>query len=196
MAALDRRLNIVDTITTSDGRKLHVHSTPIRREIFDQHYLVLAKLISQLYAQDISPLIGQRIALRMVRDLADELGRKADVDTNLLPEIWRLTNVLVPDPAGGGYQTLPFERAISDGLIGEDDADVVRNLLCFFTAASWVHSQKELKEMIYPMLRTSGSQTVSSTLTDYRASLPTSTPAEPTGANGTATPSATAASTG
>jgi hypothetical protein len=189
MATINRRLNIVDEVTNGDIT-VYVHSTPIRREIYDQHYLLLTITINRMYEKNITPAMGARIAMRLMRDVATEMGdgEREKLDSQLFPEIWRLTNVLVPDPERGGWTMLPFEKAIKDGFIDEDDADVVRNHLAFFTAASWVHTRKELNEMIYPMMTAAlGSQIVSSTCTDFQHSLPTSTPAASIGA--TATPS-------
>lgn len=189
MAEINRRLNIVDEITNGDTT-VYVHSTPIRREIWDQHYLLLTKTINRMYEENLTPPMGARIAMRLMRDVATGMGEaeRNRLDTLLFPEIWRLTNVLVPDPERGGWTQLPFEKAIKDGLIDEDDADVVRNHLAFFTAASWVHTRKELKDLIYPMITGAlGSQIVSSTCTDFQGSLPTSTPVVNTGA--TAIPS-------
>lgn len=188
MAEINRRLNIVDEVTTGDIT-VYVHSTPIRREIFDQHYLLLTKTINRMYEESITPVMGARIAYRLMRDVAKEMGDIAvtKVDTLLFPEIWRLTNVLAPNPERGGWEMLPFEKAVKDGLIDEDDADVIRNHLAFFTAASWVHTRKELKTMIYPMMTAAlGSQIVSSTCTEFRDSLPTSTLAESIGVMATA----------
>lgn len=184
-ATINRRLNIVDEVTTSSGTTLYVHSTPIRREVWDQHYLLLIKTMNRMYEEGLSPPMGARVCLRLIRTVAESMGEEAveRLDTMLLPELWRLTNVLLPDPARGGWTTLPFEKAMKDGLIEEDDVDVVKNHLVFFTSASWVHTLKELREMIYPMMTSAlGSQIVSSTCTEFSSSLPTSTPAANTGA--------------
>jgi uncharacterized membrane protein len=86
--------------------------------------------------------------------------------------------------------------AIKDGLIDEDDADIVRNHMVFFTAASWVHTRKELKDLIYPMLTSAAfaARVTPLSATAYISSLPTSTSSENTGA--TATPASTTSSNG
>jgi hypothetical protein len=151
-----------------------------------------------MYEEAIAPVMAARIALKMLRQVADEMGedKRQQVDTLLLPEIWRLTNALVPDREQGGWKTLPFELAIKDGLIDEDDADIVRNHMVFFTAASWVHTRKELKDLIYPMLTSAAfaARVTPLSATAYISSLPTSTSSENTGA--TATPASTTSSNG
>lgn len=190
MAAINRRLNIVDEVTTADGVTLYVHSVPIRAEIWDQHYLVLTKTLNDIYERGMAPGMASRIALNVLRDTARSISEETleRVDGLLLPEIWRLTNVLVPQP-GAGWTMLPFEKVVADKLIDDEDERTIRNHIVFFTAASWVHTRKELDQMIYPMMRsdTFGAQIVSSSCTDFMRSLQTSTPAATTGE--TATPS-------
>jgi hypothetical protein len=186
---LDRRLNLVLEVTTDEDKTVWVHHTPIRREVFEMHFLVLTKVMAAMYEQSLPPPMAQRIALLMLRKTAKAMGEQVEqeVEVGLLPEIWRTTNCLVQGAAGAAWTMLPLEKVIADKTISEDDAWEVRNHICFFTAASWVHKRDELVEMIYPLLGTSGSQTTSLTATEWIASLPISTPAENTGA--TATPS-------
>jgi len=166
-----------------------VHHTPVRREVFEEHFLVLTKTISSMYEQGLPPPMASRIALLMLRKVADDMGLRPTVDGALLPEMWRMTNVMVSGLGmnGSGWSTLPFEKVVADKLIDEEDAQEVRNYVVFFTAASWVHKKDELERMLYPMLRDSGLQITSSTSTDLLASLPTLTPPVSTGV--TATPS-------
>jgi hypothetical protein len=121
----------------------------------------------------------------MLRKVADELGVRQPVEGMLLPEIWRMTNVLVPghslNGSNPGWTTLPLEKVIADKMIDPEDAEEVKNHVCFFTSASWIHKRRELDTIIYPMLTGSGSQIVSSNSTEFIASLPTSTPPAPTG---------------
>jgi hypothetical protein len=184
---IDRRLNLVLTVTTDDDKTIYVHHTPIRREIFEAHFLILTKLMAGMYEQNLPPPMAQRIAMLMLRKVAKDMGVEQSVETSLLPEIWRVTNCLVQGlgQIDTGWTTLPFEKITAEKMISEDDAAEVRNHIVFFTAASWVHKRDELTDLIYPMLATSGSQTTSLTSTEWIASLPTSTPVENTGAKAT-----------
>jgi hypothetical protein len=189
---IDRRLNLVLSVTRDDGTEVWVHHTPIRREIYEQHFLVLTKTMAAMYEQSLPPTMSARIALLMIRKVADELDVRQQVETTLLPEIWRMTMVLVPSQPQlvnggsiGGWQPLPLEKVMQEKIISEEDAEEVKNYVCFFTAASWIHRKSELDEIVYPMLTRSGSQIVSSNSTDFMASLQTSTPAASTGAMAT-----------
>jgi hypothetical protein len=187
---LDRRLNLVLSVDREDETTMWVHHTPVRVEIFDNHFLVLTKTISSMYEQGLPPPMCARIALLMLRKTAKEMGQDVEqqVEGALLPEIWRMTNVMVPGIGtnGTGWTTLPLEKVIQDKFMSEEDAREVRNHLVFFTAASWVHKKDELENMIYPILKSSGSQITSSNSTDFLSSLPISTPTASSGE--TATP--------
>jgi hypothetical protein len=172
---IDRKLNIVFTVTDEKGQDIFVHSTPVRREIYEANFLVLSRMMSAMYEEGIAPFMMPRVGLLMLQDAAAKMNRP-NVEQHLLAEIWRLTNVLAPD-GSGGWQMLPFEKSISDKLINDDDAQNIRNQLVFFTGASWAHTPSERRDMIYPLFAASGSRITSSTCTDYRSSLPTSTPA-------------------
>jgi hypothetical protein len=190
---IDKRLNIVLTVVRGDGSEVHVHSMPILQEVYEANFLLLSKTISQMYAEGLPLGTCSRVAMLMLRRVADEMDNRSPgapaiyrpaVDNNLLPEIWRLTNVLVPGETGG-WQTVPFPHAVANKLLGDDDIAEVQNYLVFFTAASWVHRRVELEAPngLYSMWRGSGAQLVSSTPTEFANSLPTSKPAENTGAS-------------
>lgn len=182
---IDRKLNLVLSVTRDDGVEVHVHSTPISREIYETHFLILSKAVSAMYEEGLAPGICSRVALMMMRKVADKTGDREMLEKVLLPEIWRLTNVLMPTDRG--WETVPFQTVINNGMMDENDIAEVQNFLCFFTAVSWVHKKAELEAVIYPLLLASGGSTSSLNCTEYSNSLRTSTQAENTGA--TATPS-------
>jgi hypothetical protein len=186
---IDRRLNLVLNITSDDDSVIWVHHTPIRREIFETHFLLLTKTVAAMYEQGLPPPMAARITLLMMRKTAKDMGLlyETQLEQGLLPEIWRMTNCLVQGLGQNpkGWLMVPFEKVLADKMISEDDASEVRNQVCFFTGASWVHRQSERDQMIYPMLIGSGSQTTSLTPMDWINSLPTSTPSESTGEKAT-----------
>lgn len=155
---INERLNLVLTIDRADGSTAYVHSTPIRRDIFDQHFLVLTRTLTSMYAQGFGPGTCQRMAARMLRKTATEMGiwdGPSGVQTTLMAEMRRLSNAIVP--SSKGWETIPYEDAIAGKKFDDDDIDGIENTLVFFTAASWVHSMKELGDEIYPMLGTTSS---------------------------------------
>ena len=182
---IDRKLNLVLSLTRDEGVEVFVHSTPISRAIYESHFLVLSKTISAMYEEGLAPGICSRVAMMMLKKVAGKTGDTDSVERALLPEIWRLTNVLMPTERG--WETVPFQTVINNGMLSEEDIAEVQNFLTFFTAASWVHKKAELETVIYPLLLASGGSTTSLNCTEYVSSLRTSTPEESTGV--TVTPS-------
>jgi hypothetical protein len=180
---INERLNLVLTIDRADGTTAYVHSTPISRDIFNQHFLILTKTLNALFSEGFGPAICQRMAARMLQQVAGD--RWPDVQQSLMNEIHRLSIAVVPGQRG--WETMPYEDAVKRKVFDADDLDTVENALVFFTAASWVVPLRELGDMIYPML-----ETTSSNATAFAASLTTSTEAENSGATAVA-PSASQA---
>jgi hypothetical protein len=174
---INERLNLVLTVDRGDGSTAYVHAMPIRRDVFDLHFLVLTKTLTSMYAQGFGPGTCQRMAARMLREVSKTMGvwdGPMGVQATLMIEIRRLANAILP--SSNGWETMPYEDAISSKRLDEDDIDGVENALVFFTAASWVHSMKELGDEIYPMLETSSLNS-----TAFTASLRKSTEAESSG---------------
>lgn len=179
---LDRRLNLVLTVEQNDGSMIYVHSTPISREVYEANFLLLTKTLAAMYEQGLSPAMCARVAGLMLKKTAAEMNQKESdaLERNLMPEIRRLTNVILL--SGKGWETVPYQEIVDRDILSRDDRAEVENHLCFFTAASWIHRKEELEKVIYPILNGSGYQTVSSSCTEFAASLPTSMPDANTGA--------------
>jgi hypothetical protein len=178
-ASIDKRLNIVLDLFRSDGTRVYIHSTPVSRLVFEANYTIFAKTISSMYADNWSPVVCSRNAwLRMREIAAADTQRFGDPDA-LFQEIWRLTTVL--QPGRGGWEQYPFVDFLDGkGVLSEDDVAEVKNYLCFFTAASWFHSQKERGDL-YETLTNMGVEITSLQPMAYGASLQTSKPEENTG---------------
>lgn len=141
---IDQKQNLVFPVDTDQGT-IYIHSTPISREVFEKHYLVLGKTFSRIMTEGLTIIQGPNMAGLLLRDIAKETtipGRGGNawdgpdgVEMTLFPEMRRLTNVVFPTPEG--YQTKPYEVARRDGTIDDDDAAAVENALAFFTLASW-----------------------------------------------------------
>jgi len=181
---IDRRLNMVLQVERGDGSIIHVHAMPVSRQVYETYFTVMAKTLSTMYA-DFGSRIGTcaRVAALSLKKVATEDGQwdgPSGVGIGLMGEIRRLTNVVAPTPQG--WTTLPFHDAVQQKLLDDEDVSEVENAICFFTLASWVHKRQELGSMIYPLVNQWGAQTTSSSVTEFAASLPTSTAAENSGA--------------
>lgn len=186
---LDRRLNIVLPIERGSDT-LYVHATPISRAIFETYYLVLAKAWSALVGHGLNTAAAPGVALLLLRETAQAMDRwqgANGIEQGLLPEIFRLTNVLMPSPQG--YQVVPFEEVRRNKSIDDDDLAEVENILVFFTLASVVPPKRDREGIIVGIAAVWNAQTTSSNSTEYLNSLPT---LKETGSSGEkAIPSAT-----
>jgi hypothetical protein len=176
---LDRKLNIVVPLETSAG-DIYVHSTPISRQIFERYYKPIARAYAAMFSEKFTVYSSPKIAKLLLKDAAQELGMwdGADgVEKGLLPEIRRLTNVIMPGQ--NGWQTVPFDGA---KMLDEDDVAEVENILVFFTCISAVAPKSDLKTMLGMTSVIWKTQDTSLNCTDFASSLPTSTETENTGA--------------
>jgi hypothetical protein len=177
---INRKLNLVLQIDTEKKGTIHVHSVPISRAVFEEHFLAISRAYTAIYENRLD-WMGPRLAKLMLLREAEAigLGETERVKTILLPEIERLTNVLIPGERG--WETLPYAAARNRGVIDEDAVIEIENALVFFTCASALHPQREFAVMVTGLQRFWGAATILSNVTEYRSSLPISTPAETTG---------------
>jgi hypothetical protein len=175
---INRRLNLVLSIEGEKGR-VHVHSVPISRSVFEDNWLVISRTLSATYMNKLGPVMGPRVAALALRDEAKEMGIWEGVQNSLLQEIKRLTNVIVPSERG--WETLPYGEAIKRGWLDEDQVAEVENSLVYFTCASWMHPREQFITVMDGMRTLWGAQTTSSNVTEYQRSLPISMPVETTG---------------
>lgn len=182
---IDRKLNLVFPAPSRRG-EVFVHSTPISQEIFRSYFDIIAETVAQIHAKGLHVAAGPNIAALMLRKIAEAEGRWTDaavagatvvgVESGLLAEIRRLTNVIVPSPKG--WQTLPFGVAMQQGIFDDAAADAVEGGCVFFTLASAIHGWEP--ERIAALLQMSGmttfwrGQITPSNCTEYAASLPKS----------------------
>lgn len=185
---IDRRLNLVIPIEDEDGKLCFAHSTPISAETFDVYFREISKTFSQLYADGLGMLGGPRVADKMLREIAKEMGTWADdpakkrigVERGLMAEIRRLTNILAPGEKG--WELTQLDLAVKDEIISPADAQEIEAAACFFTVCSASHRRATLKDLVDVPLQLLGAQSTYSSCTEFRSSLPTLTADENSGA--------------
>ena len=182
---LNERLNLVLQVER-DGTTVYVHSTPISREVFERFYLPIAKTLAKVGTNDLGMVSGPRVAALILKDAAKECGMwegEQGVERGLLPEIRRLTNVVLFGP--DGWRPFPFDKAISEKFFDEDDQAEVESAIVFFTVASLMGKKKEKPILLAGFASLWGAETTSLNCTEYGASLPTLTATENTGVKAT-----------
>jgi hypothetical protein len=178
--AINKKLNLVLPVETDAG-KIWVHSVPISREVFESNYLLLTKTLAELYINGIGPAFGPRIAKLTLRDVAKEMNEEEDISINLINEVHRLTNFLMPSTNGSGWQTISLHEVIQKKLVDEAIISEVENAVIYFIVASAVHLKSELQMAMQGLKTNWKAQTTLLTVTEYGNSLMTSTPQESTG---------------
>lgn len=204
MTKIDRKLNLAIPLEREDGTTLWIFSTPVRKEVFETYFLVLAKTFSSLTRNGLDPRSGPSVAALMLREVAMATSRDNDSNwwegddgiggkTGLLAEIVRLSNCLVGTP-DNGWQTMPLQEALDKKLVSDEEKSEVMNLLVFFTVTSLVAPKADRPILINGMAAIYRLQSTSSSYTEWSASLKTRTPVETSGEKGQASSDTTSAS--
>jgi hypothetical protein len=175
---INRKLNIVFDVETDRGIA-HVHSVPISRAVFEDHFMVISRTFSAFYTNGFGPLVGPRIAKLMLLREAGTLGEEERVKSTFLPEIERLTTVLIPGERK--WESLPLGVAHSRKIIDDDTLNEVEGCLVYFTLASAMNLKAELTVTLEALRQFWNGATTSLSAMEYMNSLPTLTPDVTTG---------------
>jgi hypothetical protein len=188
VVSINKKLNLAVPLDTDAG-KIWVHSVPLSKEVFESNYLVLTKTLSAIYMAGLGPAMAPRVAAMMLRDTAKEMEVEEVVQNNLVLEIYRLTNVLMPQTTGG-WQMVPFAEVKMKKLVDEDMLAEAENAIVYFIVASAVHIKKELPMAYQGLKQIWSAQITPLSVTAFGNSLMTSTTEENTGEKAPATPKA------
>lgn len=171
-----KTLNLVVPVSTDNGTA-YIHSTPIRREVFREHFLVLSKTLNSMYAEGVSQVTGPRIAALMLEKISKEDGiwetdgAIIGVKDSLINEIRRLSNVILS--TSEGWKTIPLMDAVNQGKLEIEDVEEAEGFIVFFTCISRIHKRKEVLTFLGPMAKLWNTQSTLLNVTEYIASLPT-----------------------
>jgi hypothetical protein len=188
---VDRKLNLIIPFAREDGSSIHVFASPLGRAIYQIYYLPLAKTLSMMIEQEILLVGGATVARSMLEDISRNTPRAGGasnwwegvdgVENGLLGELRRLTSVLAPK-ASGGWETLMFEEAVKVDLFTEDEVAEVENAQVFFTLVSRMLKGERSEGPRVIAERMFGWRTSSSSMSEFRNSLSTSTQVASSGA--------------
>ena len=173
---LNRKMNLVVPIDTDARGTVYVHSTPVSREVFERYFLTIAKTFSAIFQQGLGTASGPRVSMLLLRRIAESDGNwdgPEGVERGLVNEMRRLTNVVVSTDRG--WQTMPLEAALQEGIVDRDDAAEVDNAVAFFTVICHVADERNLADFHAGMRSLWGAQVVPSDCTAFKSSLATST---------------------
>jgi hypothetical protein len=168
---INKRLNLVIPLDV-EGGTIYVHSTPIKRETFERYYMIIGQAFNAIHTGGLGIVSGARLADLVVKDLADKQGNlEGDdgVQHGLLDEIVRLTNVFAPGKKG--WDMIPLDDAVRDGVVDEDDAAEVRSAIVFFMLVSSLIKKSDIPAVMTLALRIWGGQLEPLSSSDFLDSL-------------------------
>lgn len=173
---IDRHLNLVIPIERESGT-VYVHSTPISTEVFETYFLEISKAFAAIMQQGLNVIAGPRIAYLMLKRVSEGLGTWGGVESGLMNEIRRLSNVVLPGERG--WHAIPLEDALRRELLAPADVAEAEGAIVFFILVSAMVHRKDLSAWLDQACGLWRMQTVSSHCTAFANSLPTSTETEP-----------------
>lgn len=170
---IDKKLNLVTSVTREDGSIVYLHVTPFPYEVVEEHCILLGNLFTKFISQ-VGGLGAARIAAMMLRQ-----SLKAEIDNgrtgpNIVDEIQRLTVVI--HNVGGQWKTTPLEVAFNQGIVDPDEYREVEGEVVFFMVSSAIQKANLIAPTVGTVIKMYDGQLTSSSVTAFRDSLQTSRP--------------------
>lgn len=171
---INRKLNLVVPVDLADGESTgHVHATAVSKEVYIKHIILLGKVYSSIFSENLHCVSGPRIAYFLLKEIAEKQKIWEGIDgvnNTLINEIIRLSNLIYP-VEGKGYDTMPLDVAIDKGII---DLDEAINELVFFTCFSAINKTYQLEVWMSTVNMLWNSVTTYLNATEYTTSIKTS----------------------
>ncbi|EFH1548887.1 hypothetical protein V6W99_11655 [Citrobacter portucalensis] len=169
---IDKKLNLVCSISRDDGSLIYVHTSPFPYEVVEEHCLMLGSLFTSFIAQ-IGGLGAARVAAMMLRKkIKKEQEITGQDGPNIVDEIQRQTTVIFND--NGQWKSVPLDSAMKQGIISADEFREVEGEIVFFMVSSAIQKPELIKPTVGSVLGMFGGQLTLSTATEWRGSLLTS----------------------
>ncbi|EGX6986846.1 Uncharacterised protein [Escherichia coli] len=169
---IDKKLNLVCSISRDDGSLIYVHTSPFPYEVVEEHCLMLGSLFTSFIAQ-IGGLGAARVAAMMLRKkIKKEQELTGQDGPNIVDEIQRQTTVIFND--NGQWKSVPLDSAMKQGIIYADEFREVEGEIVFFMVSSAIQKPELIKPTVGSVIGMFGGQLTLSTATEWRGSLLTS----------------------
>lgn len=169
---IDKKLNLVCSISRDDGSLIYVHTSPFPYEVVEEHCLMLGSLFTSFIAQ-IGGLGAARVAAMMLRKkIKKEQELTGQDGPNIVDEIQRQTTVIFND--NGQWKSVPLDSAMKQGIISTDEYREVEGEIVFFMVSSAIQKPELIKPTVGSVIGMFGGQLTLSTATEWRGSLLTS----------------------
>ncbi|MDN4237921.1 hypothetical protein OA819_04515 [Citrobacter freundii] len=169
---IDKKLNLVCSISRDDGALIYVHTSPFPYEVVEEHCLMLGSLFTSFIAQ-VGGLGAARVAAMMLRKKIKKEQEVTGQDgPNIVDEIQRQTTVIFND--NGQWKSVPLDSAMKQGIISADEFREVEGEIVFFMVSSAIQKPDLIKPTVGSVIGMFGGQLTLSTATEWRGSLLTS----------------------
>lgn len=169
---IDKKLNLVCSISRDDGSLIYVHTSPFPYEVVEEHCLMLGSLFTSFIAQ-IGGLGAARVAAMILRKkIKKEQELTGQDGPNIVDEIQRQTTVIFND--NGQWKSVPLDSALKQGIISADEFREVEGEIVFFMVSSAIQKPELIKPTVGSVIGMFGGQLTLSTATEWRGSLLTS----------------------
>ena len=180
---IDKKLNLVTSVTRDDGSIVYLHVTPFPYEVVEEYCVLLGNLFTNFITQ-VGPLGSARVAAMMLKKRLkqEQEARLEDGKSlsdlpkslTLVDEIQRLTVVI--HNVGGQWKTTPLEVAFKQGVIDPDEYREVEGEVVFFMVSSAIQKANLIAPTVGTVIKMYDGQLTSSSGTAFRDSLQTSKP--------------------
>lgn len=170
---IDKKLNLVSTITREDGSLVYLHVVPFPYEVVEQNCVMLGNLFNSFFSM-VGYLGAPRVAAMMLRNAIksrQEAGKIEAGMPTLVDDIKRLTTVIWKD--NGVWKPVSLDVAFRQEIITEDEYRDVEGEVVFFMVSSAIQKAELMTATVAKPLDTYSGQLVSLSATAYRDSLPT-----------------------
>lgn len=169
---IDKKLNLVCSISRDDGSLIYVHNSPFPYEVVEEHCLMLGSLFTGFIAQ-VGGLGAARVAAMMLRKKIKKEQEVTGQDgPNIVDEIQRQTTVIFND--NGQWKSVPLDSAMKQGIISADEFREVEGEIVFFMVSSAIQKPELIKPTVGSVIGMFGGQLTLSSATEWRDSLLTS----------------------
>lgn len=169
---IDKKLNLVCSISRDDGSLIYVHTSPFPYGVVEEHCLMLGSLFTSFIAQ-VGGLGAARVAAMMLRKKIKKEQEVTGLDgPNIVDEIQRQTTVIFND--NGQWKSVPLDSAMKQGIISADEFREVEGEIVFFMVSSAIQKPELIKPTVGSVIGMFGGQLTLSTATEWRGSLLTS----------------------
>lgn len=171
---INNRLNLVSTLNRADGSIAYIHAVPLPFEVVEENCVLLGNLFSNFMGL-VGTIGAPRVAGMMLRKRisSDRAAGIIPADgPTVVDAIQRTSTFIYSDK--GEWKTIPLTVALTQELLSPEEFRDVEGELVFFMVASAIQRANLIPITVGKSLAMYSAQLTSSSITEWKNSLPTS----------------------